>query len=301
MIKNLLGLMVVVSVIAFSACQKELSDPNGTVPVTPTVPGTGTGNFSAKIDGVQWVANNIKTATRQGGVLVLYGSASDKKSMILRVADSGVHNYSLHTTSASNVGAYTDSAISPNSFATNQWGAAGNYGNLNVSSIDTVNKTISGTFNMKVYRQFDNLQRDITGGVFTNIPYSTSPPPLSGTDSFRVKIAGVSFTYNLLIGYSAFGNISVSASQGAAPTVGITVPDNVTPGAYPFDIFTHIGQYNPSSSVFLGADTGTVTILEHNTVTKRIRGNFHFLANTVFTHLPPNVQLTEGYFSVKYN
>ena len=296
MIKHLLGIIAIFSIFAFSACQKEITSENGTNPT----PGTQ-GNFRAKIDGVQWVANNIKTATRQGGVLVLYGSASDKKSILIRVADSGVHNYSLHTSSASNAGVYTDSAISPNGFATNQWNVEGNYGNLNVTSIDTVNKTISGTFSMQVYRQFDSLQRTITEGVFTNISYSTEPPPLSGTDSFRVKVAGVPFTYNILGGFSAFGRISVTASQGAAPSVGITVPDTAIPGTYAFDVFTNIGQYNPSSTVFLGADTGSVTILEHNTLTKRIRGNFHFLANTVFTNLPPNVQLTEGYFSVKYN
>jgi hypothetical protein len=298
MLKQLSGIVVIVSVILFSACQKEIFSETGTSnPPPPVVQGS----FFAKIGSVQWVANNITSATRQGGVLVLYGSATDKKSMLLRVADSGVHNYSLHSGSISNVAVFTDSATSPNAFASNQWAVAGNYGNLNVTSIDTVNKTISGTFNMQVYRQMDSQQRTITEGVFTNISYSTAPPPLSGTDSFRVKVAGIDFTYNLLTGISVFGRISVSASQGAAPTVGITVPDNVTVGTYPFDVFTNIGQYNPSASVFLGADSGSVTILEHNTVTKRIRGNFHFLANTVFTHLPPNVQLTAGYFSVKYN
>ncbi len=292
--KRLLGIAAMLVVIFLSACQKELSIEDGT--------GTTTlGSFRAKINGVQWEADSIKTALIQGGVIVLYGSSRDNKSMLLRVADSGVHNYTLHTQSMTNVGVYTDSAVSALAFATNQWSVAGSYGNLNVTSIDTVHKTISGTFSMKVYRQMDSLQRTITEGVFANIPYTASVPPPAATDSFMVKINGIDFVYNQLVGISAFGKISISFSMGAAPTVGITVPDTAVPGSHPFDILNYIGQYNPSTTVFLGADTGTITILEHNLVTKRIRGNFNFLANTVFTHLPPSAQLSQGYFSVKYN
>lgn len=286
---GIIGLAVI-----FSACQKEYN------PFEEE--SSFTGSFRAKINGVQWEANSIKTATRQAGVLALYGTSSDKKALLLRVADSGVHNYTFYSESASNVAVLTDSSeANTNAYTTNQFDTAGVYGNLNVTSIDTVNKTISGTFSFRVYRMMDSAQKTITEGVFTNISYSTSPPAPSGTDSFRVKIDGTPFTYNMLTGFKGFGMLSVSASTGAAPTVGISMPDTVRVGTYPLSDFDYIGQYNPTSSTFLSADTGSVTILEHNTVTKRIRGNFHFLANTVFTHQPPNHQLTEGYFSVKYN
>jgi len=294
MIKRLAGFITVLSIIIFSACQKEITAEDGTLPVAQ-------GSFRAKINGVQWEANSIKAASRDGGVIVLYGLNTDKKSILLRVADSGVHNYALHSESMSNVGIFIDSAVSPFAFTTNQWNVQGNYGNLNITSIDAAKKTMSGTFSLQVFKALDSTQRTITEGVFTNIPYATQPPAPSATDSFRVKINGVNFSYNLLVGIKAFGKINVSASQGAAPTVGLSLPDTITVGKRSFDLFDLIGQYNPSTSVFLAADTGSVTILEHNTVTKRIRGNFHFLANTVLTHLPPNVQLTEGYFSIKYN
>jgi Family of unknown function (DUF6252) len=294
MIRGLACLLVVVSVVIFSACQKEITPEDGPVSVTQ-------GAFRAKINGVQWDANGIKTASRQDGVIVLYGTNTDKKSILLRVADSGVHNYSLHSASMSNVGVFTDSAVSPIAFTSNQWNVPGNYGNLTITSIDTVNKTMSGTFSMQVFKSIDSTQRTISDGVFTNIVYSTQPPAPSATDSFRVKVAGVNFSYNLLAGIKAFGRINISASQGSAPTVGLSLPDTISVGQYSFNVFDYIGQYNPSTSVFLAADTGSVTILEHNIVSKRIRGNFHFLANTVFTHLPPNVPLTEGYFSIKYN
>ena len=292
--KHLAGFLVLVSILIFSACQKEISPEVGTAPIA-------SGSFKAKINGVQWEANSIKTATMQDGVIVLYGLNTDKKSILLRVADSGVHNYAFHSESMSNAGLFIDSAVSPFAFTTNQWDVEGNYGNLNITSIDTVRKTMSGTFSMQVYKNFDDTQRTITEGSFTKIVYTTQPPALSNTDSFRVKIAGLNFSYNLLTGINVFGRINVAASQGVAPAVGLSLPDTIKVGQHSFDSFDHIGQYNPSASLFLAADTGSVTILEHNIVTKRIRGNFHFLANTAFTHLPPNINLTEGYFSVKYN
>ncbi|MEO5943638.1 MAG: DUF6252 family protein [Ferruginibacter sp.] len=313
-IRTRLLLFILVVGAIFISCQKEITydnaDPNGVI--TPpggvtTPPGGGgvTGSFTAKIDGTSFVANTVATANRESGVIVLYGlSSSDKKNILLRVADSGVHNYTFTVNSMSNFAAYTDSALSPvAAFATNQWPTEGNYGNLDITSIDTTHKTMSGTFSLKVYRSLDNKQRTISNGVFTNISYSTNgSQQVNSKDSFRVKIAGTDFLYTSLTGVNYFGTISVSASNaGGSPTVGISVPNTATPGTYAFDSFTYIGQYNPSNSVFLAADGGNVTILENNTTTKRIRGTFNFLANTAFTHDPPNIQLTEGYFSVGYN
>lgn len=298
--RNLFAGLIMAIVVPVS-CQKEITFENAD---TDTTVPTNSGNFTAKIDGVSFNANSIKTAHIEAGVIVLYGKSSDKKEMLFSVADSGVHNYVFTTQSLTNVGTYTDSTITPvAAFATNQWQTDSTYGNLNITAIDTAHKTISGTFKMKVYRQLDNLKRTITEGVFTNISYSTiTANPQAATDTFRVKVAGTNFAYTTLFTFRSFGMISISASNpGGSPTVGITVPENATTGTRPFDIFEYIGQYNQSSTVMLSADTGHITILEHNTTTKRIRGYFNFLANQTFTHLPPNITLTDGYFSVRYN
>ena len=70
--------------------------------------------------------------------------------------------------------------------------------------------------------------------------------------------------------------LSVS-DQLVSKTVGVTIPSNVGPGSYTFTLFgtDYIGQYNVYSS-FLAADSGTLTILEHNTTTKRVSGNSSF-------------------------
>jgi hypothetical protein len=44
-------------------------------------------------------------------------------------------------------------------------------GTLEITSIDSARRLMSGTFNLKVYRQLTREQRIITDGVFKNVSY----------------------------------------------------------------------------------------------------------------------------------
>ncbi len=282
--------------VCFSACQKEYNPFEETNPA-------GVGSFQAKVNGTLFTAN-VTSASIQAGVIVVFGSSSGK-SILLRVADSGVRNYQFVNTSFTNVAAYQDSslptAIGQAAFTTNGWEVDGNYGNMNVTKIDTAKKTISGTFALRVYRNFDSLTRTITEGIFTDIPYASAPPPLTGNDSFRVKLDGTEFIYSLRIGMKALGKLSITAGTASGyPTIGLYLPDTINPGVYPFAGFDYLGQYNKSATELFASDTGRVTIISHDKINKRIRGSFNFLANTPFTNLPPNFQLTDGYFNMGY-
>lgn len=299
--KTLIASLLLLSAVSLISCQKNY-DPYGTLNLPPT----SGGSFVAKIDGAEWVATNVRLAQRAAGVIVIYGT-SPLKSLVFRVADSGVHSYALTSPATSNVAAWTDSTSVTSqgqaAFSSNSWDVDGNYGTLNITSIDTVKKTMSGTFTVKVNRQIDSMKRTFTEGSFTNIPFTDgTTPPVSGKDSFRVKINDTAFTYNALLGYDINKMINLSATSlpSGVPTVGLSFPDTIKAGTYAFSSFDYIGQYNPTASLFLAADTGHFTIIEHNLVTKRIRGTFNFLANGAFTHAPPNKYLTEGYFSIGY-
>ncbi len=286
----------------FTACEKEFSVEN-------SLPGGGgggggatQGSFRAKIDGVQWTANRGKAASRMSGRISIGGTSSDGKNMVLIVADSGVHNYQFVSTST-NAGAYTDSSLAPiASLATNQWPVDSTYGNVNITTIDEVRKTMSGTFKMYVIRSLDGIKRNITEGVFTDIPYATSLPPSSSTDSFTVKIDGVEFMETSIFGLPAMGNLNFSATNASGATIGITVPDTITPGTYALGSVgsQYIGQYNPNSSTFLVASPGTITVLEHNTTTKRFRATFSFSARPFGGVTPGSAELTAGYISAIY-
>ena len=85
-------------------------------------------------------------------------------------------------------------------------------------------------------------------------------------------------------------------NQASTRTVGITMPLDVKPGAYNFSLFgpDFMGQYNPTTTTFLAANSGKITILENNITTKRIKANFNFEAKEITGSA--KATLSEGIF-----
>ncbi len=289
-----------------SSCQKEffLDEIDSTLITLPKLPGV-TGHFTAMIDGVKFTADKLAGASRSFGVINITGISNTGETIILAVADSGVHIYTLDIETMINVGVYMKK--NEDSYGTNGGDdPSQSGGTLSVTSIDTDKKTISGKFSIIVFRPFDQKQKKITEGVFKDISYETQPvPPANTKDTFRVKIDGTSFPVYSIVGVSInntfFKTLAITVNnQAANKTVGLTMPSDVKPGTYnytPADADFR-GQYNPTSSTFLVANSGKMIILEHNKTTKRIKGNFNFEAKEITGSMDAN--LTEGYFSITY-
>jgi hypothetical protein len=310
-------LSILGALILLCSCQKEysLNDPSGTGSGTGGTGGGGsavTGDFRAKIGGVQWVANQAASAVRNNGIINISGLSTDGQFVTMTLMDSGVHVYTLNDV-VMNAGAYTpnqsQTTIAYTSNSSNDPALAG--GSCTITSIDAVNHKMSGTFSFKVYRQTDNTSKSITEGSFTNITYTTTSgiPPAAATDTFRVKMDGVDWTsYSITatnINMTGFNKIAITSTYDANNTknMGLTFDNTIVPGSYVFDLFDVVGQYNPTSSVtnpnpYAGSG-GNLTILEHNTTTHRIRGNFNFVAAPLLGTGAP-VSFTAGYFSVHY-
>ncbi len=147
-----------------NSCQKEFLDPSDSSLKNTAV------DFKAKINGVQFVADITGAAIRTDNVISIAGKSNDGQIIVFTVKDSGVHVYNLDMKSLTNFGAYTDA--NSLAFSSNEGynpGDAG--GNLVIILLDRVKRLISGTFNLKVFREDDRTQRIITEGVFNNIPY----------------------------------------------------------------------------------------------------------------------------------
>jgi len=301
------SILMLTGIIVFNSCQKEI-DPS--IIANPTPPGT-TGNLKAKIDGTQWVANSYEGATRMLGLINIGGRSTDRKYLSITLTDSGVHNYTLDNMSM-NAASYIDSNLANAvNFTTNQGIGPGDAGGfVNITSIDVANKRISGTFAFRVFRQMDGAQRTLTEGSFTNLPYVTSLPPSNSTDTFKVKIAGTLWVPPVILGSKTpaapplVPQIAITGtSTDGTKSVGMFMPLSITPGSYTFDLFggTYLGLYNPDTDPnhSQAAMSGTLTILSHNTTTRRIRGNFNFHAEALLNPLL-NTELTEGYFSISY-
>jgi hypothetical protein len=287
-------LPVLCSLIFFSSCQKELDDGSG---------GSVSGNFKAKIDGNWWVANKSASATRSFGFISLTGQSTDKKTLRILLLDSGQHVYTVDAASV-NAAIFIDSSQATPAVYTSAQATA--TGQVSITSIDTAAKTMSGIFSFKTHHQSDTTEKSFTEGSFTNISYSASLP-IGGnpTDTFRVKI-GTAPVWDapVVLGVNAGGQLAITGSDPTvSKSVVLTMAATVTPGNYNFSpTGTTLGIYTPDAdpmNIKISA-LGTLTILEHNTTTKRIRGNFNFTASDISNPLNI-VLLTQGYFSVVYN
>ena len=297
--RHLIFCCVAFGVIAFiSSCQKEIDWGTNSV----------SGNFKAKINDTSWVANKIATATRLGGFISLVGRSTDNKLLVITLTDSGVHRYTLGQTTI-NAAAYIDSNSSnPGTYTSNSADLPLAGGEVNVTSIDTARKKISGTFSFNVFRPSDSSSVRFTEGVFTDITYSTTIPSAGNLpDTFHVKINGTLFNAATILASvpPAPYNTTIGIAGGDSAfikTVSLGVPSDITPGTYSIGLTgNYIAVYKPDNdpnNLKLGA-LGSITILEHNVTTKRIRGNFNFTGTNILNPLD-FVLLTEGYFAVTY-
>ena len=179
---SLRSAVLAISLISFFGCSKEKSFEEGGNSNGGNPPPTG--EFRAKINGVQWIAaDNARGASVIGGIINISGISSDNKQISITITGSSPGKYNLDQLSAS-VAAFVD-GNSGNNFAytTNQGTDTSMAGGVvNITEIDAVNKTISGNFQFKVYRNMDSQQLLVTEGVFTKIPYVTSLPPASNSE-----------------------------------------------------------------------------------------------------------------------
>jgi Family of unknown function (DUF6252) len=167
-----------------------------------------------------------------------------------------------------------------------------------------VNKTITGTFSFKVYRNVDNHQVLITQGDFYKLSYVTSLPPANNTDTMQASIDGTNWVGQSITAEAVSTQLAISGSAlNGSLAVSLIMPLNIAPGSYTLDYSggIYVGLYNPTSTVALASSSGTLVILENNPTTQRVRGNFQFQATDPLGQGNPSHQLSNGYFSIQYN
>ena len=293
-----LGFLVLIFVIA---CQKELTNED----VTGTPPTGTTGLIKMNIDGKPWVADKYAGGSLYSGAILISGISLDKKTFIIRIDDTIPGTYTL-LTDGMDAAAYTDSMESVFTYTTNQGDPATTHGVVTIASIDKGNKTMSGTFSCNLFREVDGKSITITAGVFENISFETSTPVSNSTDTFRVKIGTSQWNPHSIAALSVggTGQLMISTTNlTSTESFGLVFmnPDIVS-GVYSFDGLGGdvTGIYNkPGAPEPFVSESGQLHIIEHNKTTKRIRGNFHFRA-VPFPGPGTPVEMTEGYFSVKY-
>lgn len=182
--------------------------------------------------------------------------------------------------------------------------ANANTGAVVITNIDTVNKTVSGTFQFTGFwsNNDDNLPSiSFTNGVFNNIPYTDEDS--LGDDVFTATVNGQTFDTDLIFsGEIELGNQSfvfVSGSDSSGNFININIKSNLGVGTYSItgnlntdDV--QLAYQIPSQDFEAFANSGSVTITEKTAT--RIKGTF----NGTITGGGATYQITNGTFDVEF-
>lgn len=288
--KQISKLIILTLILGFGSCKKDDSSSS---------PTTTASVMSAKIDGVSWTSlSNQTTSSILNHASTCTGIAADSSrinfTILQNVALNGTYNIGF---TSGNVATYATTSTSV------VWLSNGDptcTGTLKVTGLNPTTKRISGTFSFKGYRASDNTYKNITTGVFTNVPYQTGIS--NGSNTFNVKIDNVNWVPTFITGYSSIGFINVEASGlGLDKSVLLFFPDTIMAGTYSLGGPNSFNAYySPDTISTFIATNGTLSISSHNTTTKKIIGTFNFNAvdaiGGVTTH-----SITNGAFNIIYN
>lgn len=288
-------LLILISGLIFSACKKEYSVENANIT---------TANFTAVINGVEWSASKTNEgATLAQGMLNIYGISPDSQEISITLTDTtlGVHALSPQTSSLAIYG-FIDSSYTTNFSTSAGTDTTQAGGEVTLTAIDQLTKTVSGTFAFKVYRASDGAQRTIATGVFSNIPYTTTLPGTAPTDTVTASIDGAQFASTSIQASTSGAQLTILGSiSSGSQSIALIFPANAPVGSHALTTaapaYSAVYDFvSSSSNTAAPANAGAINILENNTSTSRIRGSFSFTTSDAGN----NHAVTGGYFSVYY-
>jgi len=256
------------------------------------------GLFKVDFDG-QTFSSSTTIAYISGGSIIInaYRSNGENFSFILEGTANGTYpanqNLVTYTPAGSEYGYWGNHPTDDNA----------DTGEVVITSINTTNRTISGTFKFTGYwSDFDNetiAPKQFTNGVFTNLPYTATNPT---GDTFFAKVNGSEFVdtdiFTAEIQVEGQEFISIGVANATDDEITVSVRSSAIAGSYPItgnstDNVQVI--YTPNSEDFgTRATAGTVTISEKTAT--RLKGTFTATVNIDGIEYI----LSEGAFDVEY-
>lgn len=319
-IVNIFSVFALISLISCTT-SNEVIDPALLNPLTPATattpinpaPGTGgvtvaLGVFKSDFDGQTFTANSTQAIVNNTTISISGLKADGSFFQITLVGTPATGTYTNSNSSqlalaySSGSGQIPFVGASATSFASYP-----NYtdtAELKILSIDTANKIIKGTFKF-TGGQINPVTNQLTTKTFTNGEFNlnyTADTPAVSNNSFFARLDGLDYIASNVTGIKTNGKIAIIGRRGSIENISLTFDETVTAGTVvTFTPFSDSrGQYildATPAGIFGG--TGSVTIISHNTTTKKITGTFNFTAATI---LPPiaNRTITLGTFDVTY-
>lgn len=297
-IKLLISILFIITAFSLTSCGED-------EPLDGYTEGTDSnavsGSFKVDFNGATWTATKIQASIYNNEIVILAEKPNGENFIIgVLEAKTGTYPANVHQI------AYGPSGSLDSYWSLNQDNLEENTGSVTISSINTENNTISGTFNFKGYWDGDGVKAPIefTKGEFKNITFTREDPssPASGSDTFYAKLEGAEFVENKIdVAYVEASGVapyySIMASKTNGDNVGVKISKSLSVGTY-----TITGAFgrDVSGVCYIGdkgynSDSGSVTIISKTTT--HMTGTFNFVASN-FSSGDTKI-ISEGTFSVE--
>jgi Family of unknown function (DUF6252) len=270
------------------------------------------GTMIAAVDTLNWTSS-APTAIFANNTVFISGIGEGGSTVKIFVKGSSTGTYTI----AGTIGGSIPENYVVYETAASVFVAAEQVGEVRITEIDNVKKTLSGTFMSKAISAHFAMEStiQIKNGSFTKIPFTTATTsPGSPASTATAKIENVDFESSYTSGKFGYpGYIFVNFSDGSRSiSMHMRLLD---PGSYEINPTSNadygVGYSNatqiPAGSI-LGmsyrAAAGTLVISVHNLETRRLEGTFEFTAqpSDYFGGGAPGapIQITHGVFALTY-
>ena len=308
-INQLLFLFLATTATFFSSCTTDIEplDPSVTVPDP-----MANGQLKVDIDGQTFVATNVQ-ATVSAAAISITGLRSGNNDFVQITLPAplnqvGTYTWTEATTNGVVLGLFYSNSASEGFISapsTGDFAAFSGYtdtAKVTVTSIDAGNKTISGTFEFtgaRINAAGVLVTKTFTNGSFTNISFAGAVVnPTS--NSFFAKVYDVPFNPSNITANALSGQVLVTGTTTTMGTITLLFPTTVAAGTYPLsNVGDYVGMFlaGSSPSGIFAAESGSITVISHNTSTKKVKANFNFVGRSPDNETTP---ITEGAFEVTY-
>ena len=238
--------------------------------------------LQAKVDNRLYSSTDARAALNEDGTVTIQGF-NENESLTLHLSRLGEGNFTIEE-GRPNYAIFED--MGGNIYTTMPNGE----GVVTISELNETNKTLSGTFDFNAFLPgIDTIY--VSRGTLFNVTYSGGDiidPSNAGT--FSAKVDGNVFI-PITVTSRNTGNTIITSGSTANSTILISVTAGVEPGDYTLPRGGFSAKYQDINGPETTED-GLITIIEHNTTAKTLKGTFTFLTN--------RSEITEGQFEVAY-
>ncbi len=253
--------------------------------------------MTALVDGSTWRCPEPNARVSENQIIV-YGTSAEGQTIQLTVfaGEKGVYTLNAANMHEGKLIPNTSAYATIYSTSYNDGGS----GQVRITSINEDDRTISGNFNFRAYKESDAGNKTVTNGEFTKIPYKY----INTIDTTQVNnmltsiIDGTDFVATSVVSVLSDGIIEIKGTRSDSfQSITLFIPEEQSTGIFNIDPINGPIMANYQSSLSpMPATAGSCTIAEHDTESNIIRGTFFFNVDND----EETIELQNGYFEVQY-